>query len=84
MSHETVLFGHLPLFATVSRIIFLRNKTNHTLSWKLPPYSGHQVSWSNRIVLPVCRGQLACLHYGVGTNVQPIIWIFTTNGHYDV
>ena len=45
LSHETVSFGHLPLFSTVSRIIFLRNNTSHTVSWKLPSDNSQQVSW---------------------------------------
>ncbi|XP_065886516.1 cilia- and flagella-associated protein 65-like [Dysidea avara] len=43
LSHETVSFGHLPLFSTVSRIIFLRNNTSHTVSWKLPSDNSQQV-----------------------------------------
>ena len=34
MSHELIVFGHFPLFATVNRILFLRNNSTHTMSYQ--------------------------------------------------
>jgi hypothetical protein len=33
LSHESLDFGFVPQFAAVSRIVFIKNKSQHTLSY---------------------------------------------------
>lgn len=37
LSHDSIWFGHLPLFAVVRRLVFITNSSKHTLSfhWEL-------------------------------------------------
>ena len=37
LSHDSISFGHLPLFAVARRLVFITNSSKHTLSfhWEL-------------------------------------------------
>ena len=57
LSHDSVSFGHLPLFAVVRRLVFITNSSKHTLSfhWELASDRAKEVYSAIHTSSPPCE-----------------------------